>query len=323
MTYIAPMACAEGMVGDSRRSTLPERTPDLRSLDLLVTIAEQGSMSRAAIVHGISQPSASARVRHMERQLGVRLLDRHPGGARLTPAGDIVVEHARSAVAAARELMDASAELRGSLRENLSLAASTTIAEHLLPNWLVALHASSAAVEVELQVSNTLEVITLVRLGAVGLGFVEGPEVPTGLRSMRIGNDQLVVVAAPTHPWAKWPKELTPAELAAGRLIVREAGSGTRDTLDRALSHAGQELVTPIQIGSTNAIKVAVVGGDGVAVMSGLAVERELEDGRLVEIPVRGLELRRQFSAIWQRGRAPDGVMGELLSIARGNPSSA
>lgn len=183
--------------------SLAHRVPDLGALELLLAVARLGSLGRAARARGISQPAASSRIRSMERQLGVALVERSPRGSRLTDAGALVTDWARRVVEAA-EAFDAGAQaLRGQRDSRLRVAASMTIAEYLLPGWLIALRARRPGTAVSLLAGNSGAVAERLLGGDADLGFVEGLQVPAGLDGTVIGQDRLVVVAAPSHPWAR------------------------------------------------------------------------------------------------------------------------
>lgn len=218
---------------------LAHRVPDLGALELLLAVARLGSLGAAARQLGITQPAASSRIRTMEVRLGVALVDRSPRGSTLTAEGALVTDWARAVVDAA-EAFDAAAQaLRGRRDSRLRVAASMTIAEYLLPGWLVALRAERPGTAVSLYAENSAAVAERVLAHEADLGFVEGPAVPDGLDSAVIARDRLVVAVAPGHPWARRRGELPPAELAATPLILRERGSGTRQVLDAALAAHG------------------------------------------------------------------------------------
>ncbi|MBC3986431.1 LysR family transcriptional regulator [Streptomyces sp. AC536] len=302
---------------DAPRTPLAHRVPDLGALELLLAVARLGSLGRAARETGISQPAASGRIRAMERQLGVTLVERSPRGSRLTDAGTLVTEWARRVVEAA-EAFDAGAHaLRDRRDSRLRVAASMTIAEYLLPGWLIALRASRPGTAVSLFAGNSAVVARRLQDGEADLGFVEGTGAPAGLDGAVIGRDRLVVVTAPAHPWARRRGPVPAAELAATPLILRERGSGTRQVLDAALrAHGG--LADPLlELASTTAVKSAAVSGAGPAVLSELAVGDELSAHRLVEIPVDGAPLRRELRAVWPIGERPAGPARELLSLTR------
>ncbi|MEW2129785.1 LysR substrate-binding domain-containing protein [Streptomyces sp. NPDC005435] len=297
-----------------REVPLAHRVPDLGALELLLAVARLGSLGAAARELGITQPAASSRLRSMERQLGVALVDRSPRGSRLTDAGALVTDWARRVVEAA-EAFDAGARaLRDRRDSRLRVAASMTIAEYLLPGWLLALHAGRPGTAVSLLAGNSARVAELLLAGEADLGFVEGLTVPPALDSAVVARDRLVVVTAPTHPWARRSRPLDPGELAATPLILRERGSGTRQVLHAALGGLARPL---IELSSTTAVKAAAVGGAGPSVLSELAVGEELATRRLVGIPVAGLALRRELRAVWPTGHRPTGPARELLALTR------
>ncbi|WP_225098263.1 LysR family transcriptional regulator [Streptomyces sp. CoH27] len=298
-----------------RTASLAHRVPDLAALELLLAVARLGSLGAAAREVGITQPAASSRIRSMERQLGVALVDRSPRGSRLTDAGALVTDWARRVVEAAAAFDAGARALRDRRDSRLRVAASMTIAEYLLPGWLLALHAERPDTAVSLLAGNSTKVAELLLSGEADLGFVEGLNVPTGLDSTVIARDRLIVVTAPGHPWARRRRPLTAQELAATPLILRERGSGTRQVLDAALGGLARPL---IELSSTTAVKASAVSGAGPSVLSELAVGEELAMRRLVSIPVEGVSLRRDLRAVWPTGHRPAGPARELLSLTRG-----
>ncbi|MBB4895022.1 molybdate transport repressor ModE-like protein [Streptomyces olivoverticillatus] len=302
-------------MSDSLPVPLAHRVPDLAALELLLAVARLGSLGRAARELGITQPAASGRVRSMERLLGVALVERSPRGSRLTDAGVLVTDWARRIVEAA-EAFDAGAQALRSRRDSrLRVVASMTIAEYLMPTWLVALRAERPGTAVSLLAGNSAAVAERLRAGEADLGFVEGLQVPPGLDGVVVGRDRLMVVAAPGHPWARRRAPLEPGELAATPLVLRERGSGTRQVLDAALAAHGGLAEPLLELASTTAAKAAAVGGAGPSVLSELAVGEELAARRLVEIPVADLELRRDLRAVWPAGHYPAGPARDLLGL--------
>ncbi|MEU9010122.1 LysR family transcriptional regulator [Streptomyces sp. NPDC048479] len=307
---------------DDGRVPLAHRVPDLGALELLLAVARHGSLGRAARELGITQPAASSRIRSMERQLGVALVDRSPRGSRLTDAGALVTDWARRVVEAA-EAFDAGAQaLRGRRDSRLRVAASMTIAEYLLPGWLIALRAERPGTAVSLMAGNSAMVARRLLAGEADLGFVEGLSVPEGLDGTPIGHDRLLVVAAPSHPWARRRAPLTPAELAATPLILRERGSGTRQVLDSALRQYGGLADPLLELASTTAVKAAAVSGAGPAVLSELAVTEELTARRLTAVPVEDVDLHRDLRAVWPTSHRPTGPARDLLTLTRRRPAS-
>jgi DNA-binding transcriptional LysR family regulator len=298
--------------------SLPSRVSDLLPFDLLLSVARLASLGLAAAEHGISQPAASTRVRRLERQLGLTLIERTPRGSRLTPDGELVAGWAQAAIDAATALDAGVTSLRERSDLVLRVAASMTVAEYLLPGWLAGLHASTPGTAVSLTAGNSAEVAAAVLSGSADIGFVEGPDLPAGLRSRQVSSDTLTVVVPPGHPWARRRSGITAAELAAAPLVAREPGSGTRRYLEEALrDNAGLDRVPPAaELSSTTAIKSAVAAGIGPAVLSSLAVAPELAAGTLRAVKVTGLDLARRLLAVWPDGGQLTGPAASLRSIA-------
>ncbi|WP_125610469.1 LysR substrate-binding domain-containing protein [Specibacter cremeus] len=290
--------------------------PELGVLELLVAVTERGSLGAAARALGMAQPNATRLMNRLEHDLGVRLLDRRPAGSRLTAEGEVVVGHARATLEAARGLLLAARELGPEQGRHVAVAASLTVGDYLMPGWLAALRRESPDVRVALEVENSTVVFERLSRGAVDVGFVESPDVPAGFHRLDVAVDRLVVVVAPGHPWAGLGRALTPSELAAAPLVVREPGSGTRVTLDTALR--GLDPVPPVlELTSNAAVRIAVASGAGAAVLSDLAVGPALAAGELVEVPVSGLDLTRRMRAVWTGGRVLHGPAGDLVNVAQ------
>ena len=300
---------------------LPEPVPDLRSLDLLQSVAELGSIRRAALLHNVSQPAASMRLRSLERILNLQLLDRSSGRARLTPAGMALVQWSRAVLEAMGDLLVGIAAVRSDGQIHLRIVASMTVAEYLVPDWLNRLRASDPQIVVSLQMGNSEHVVDVMKRHGGDVGFVEGSHAPSGLASHEVQADDLVVVVAPTHDWALKESPTTATELAGTPLVLREAGSGTREVLEIALASVGLAPTPMVELGSTTAIKAAVASGSGPGVLSRLATDLDVRDGRLVIVPTEGISLERSIRAVWAMDRPLSPVAQRFLRAIGGAPS--
>lgn len=288
--------------------------PDLDSLRLLVDVGSLGSLGRAARRAGISQPAASKRLTQLERDLQVPLVRRSATGSHLTTEGQVVVDWARQVLDTVDHLLGAVVSLQTGIDRDLRVAASMTIAEHLMPRWLFHTRAAHLDLHIGLEVANSADVQRLVLDGDADIGFVEGPQIDQRLHTRTVATDRLAVVVAPDHPWAHRDRPLDRAELAQTPLVVREPGSGTRLTLEEILE--GQLASPLLELGSNEAVKGAVVAGAGPAVLSVLAIQSDLANGTLTELDVAGLDLTRHLTAVWPRGHQPSEPSGWLLSTA-------
>lgn len=302
--------------------------PDLVSLQVLVEVSEGGSLSHAARALGVSQQAVSARMRTIEALVGTELITRSARGSSLTVAGRVVAGWAAEVLTAAERLDAGIASLRSETLRELKVAASLTIAEYLLPRWLVRLRvrqeaAYQAPTRVGMTAVNSDTVVELVRAGTVPLGFIETAVLPSGLRLRALGHDQLTAVVAPEHPWARRTRPVEVRELAGTPLVTREPGSGTRQTLEKLLLAVDgiTELAPPrVELSSTASVRTAIAAGTAPGVLSSLAIADDLALGRLVAVPVSGVSLRRQLSAVWHSGaNPPHGPAQDLVSVALGH----
>ncbi|MGV0742420.1 LysR family transcriptional regulator [Mycolicibacterium sp. XJ870] len=309
---------------------LTARMPELAAFEVLLAIARTGSLGAAGRELGLTQQAVSSRLASIEAQTGVRLVQRSTRGSRLTPAGMVVAEWADQLLDVARRVDAGLAAMRNESTKRITVTASLTIAEQLMPRWLVSLQADAQrrgapAAEVILTAANSDQVITAVRDGSADLGFIESPGTPRGLHSRVVAHDELVAVVPPNHKWARRSAPVSPTELNNTPLVSREIGSGTRDALTAALRNvlgdATHQANPAIELSSATAMRAAVLAGAGPAVMSRLAVEDDLTMGRLHAVPIAELDLQRELRAIWLGGgrTPPAGAVRDLLShIAAG-----
>jgi DNA-binding transcriptional LysR family regulator len=329
---------------------LPPWISDLPALDLLLSVAETGSVGRAAQRHGISQPSASARIARLERRLGVPLLVRSRRGSLLTPAGQAVAVWTQQVVGAAHTLADGVLTLRADRKARLRVAASLTVAEYMLPAWLLSLRRTHPEPEISAEVSNSHGVCEMVRSGAADLGFVESPDIPADLSRRRVGEDRVALVVSAGYPLAsraaaelplssraatelplssraatelplssRAATELPVADILEQPLLLREPGSGTRDTflggLERLLGRP-PALPHAISLGSTTTILATARAGGGIGVVSARATAGPVAAGELAELRVRGLTLTRPLHAVWL-GSAPSALAADLIALTQ------
>lgn len=306
---------------------LSSRMPELGTFEVLLAVAQTGSLGAAARELGLTQQAVSARLASMEAQIGVRLAVRTTRGSQLTPTGIVVTEWAARLLDVAHDVDAGLGSLRTESRQRIRIVASQTIAEQLMPHWLVSLQSAAArrggtAPHVILTATNSENATASVRNGTADLGFVENPVPPRELGSCIVGRDELVVVVPPDHKWTRRSQGVGAAELAQTPLVAREPHSGIRDSLTVALSRVLgddiQQAPPVLELPTAAAVRAAVLDGAGPAVMSRLAVADDLATGRLRSIATPELDLRRELRAIWVGGRTPPaGATRDLLSHIR------
>ena len=288
--------------------------PDLTALDLYASVVELGSLGRAAKMHGIAQPSASSRIRNLERQLGVTLLTRSETGSIPTPEGIVVSGWTDAILRAAHDLEAGLEALKAEQSGRLRIAASYTIAEYLLPGWLGRFSREHPRDTVALDVENSTHVLAELERGEADIGFIETPLETPSMTEVVVAHDQLVAVVPPEHEWAT-RDAVDMTELTQTPLVMREQGSGTREALEQALHDAGHGLpVSVLELGSTSAVRSAVLSGNSPTVISRLAVASELRDGLLVEVQITDLKIDRDLRAVWPSGKPLPKLAQALLA---------
>ncbi|HUO38140.1 MAG TPA: LysR family transcriptional regulator, partial [Mycobacterium sp.] len=267
---------------------LSPRMPELFALEVLSAIAKTGSLSAAGREVGLTQQAVSARLTTIESQTGVHLVTRTTRGTQLTPAGEVVAEWADQILDVAQRVDVGLASLRGERRSRIKVVASQTMAEQLLPRWLVSLQAAAvrrgaAAPEVTFTATDSQGAIAAVRDGDADVGFIETRGALHGLRSRVVGRDELVVVVPPDHKWVRRSAPISVADLRRTPLVSRRSGWRVLLGGDEPGVDADQPAAVdhPLEFASAAAVRAAVLAGAGPAVMSRLAVSDDLAHGRL------------------------------------------
>lgn len=280
------------------------RTEQLPHLETFVCAAERGSFTAAARELGVSQAAVSQRVHSLEALLGAPLFRRAGGRVALTDAGRKLHEYAARILDLTAEAWGAVTGAPVAVAGELLLAASSVPGHHHLPRALGEYRKKYPLVRVRASVSDTEAVFRSVEAGEASLGFVGAPGGPH-LESRPFATDELVLVVPKGHPW--WRKRaVKPADLVAQPFVQRERGSGSRRCFERALEGAGTApaaLTVVLELGSSEAVKAAVLDGAGVAVLSRLAVRAEVAAGALKPVPVEGLVCARDIYVVWDRRR--------------------
>jgi DNA-binding transcriptional LysR family regulator len=283
----------------------------LRQLQIFQAVALRGSTSAAAHSVPLSQSATSAAVNELERILDTPLFDRvgkrlllNDRGRALLPAALAVLDGAQNI-----ENTFASGDL-GALVD-LKLFASTTIGNYVLPPVLARYRALHPDARLELRIGNTLDVVTAVREFATDLGFIEGPCHAPDVTVVPWLEDELVIVAAPTHPLALSARRrrLGAKQLMEAVWLLREPGSGTREAVEQALSRHLPNTRSTMILGSSEAIKNAAAEGLGLSCLSQAAVQDLVNAKRLAVLATRLPRLTRRFSLIHHRIKVLSAVL--------------
>lgn len=292
----------------------------LRQLEVFLAVARARSFRRAAETLHLSQPALSQHVAELERALGARVFDRLGRSVSLTDAGRILEDHAHRVFATLTSAREAVAELGGLQRGSLLVGASTTPGIYVLPTVVATFERRYPGIRLNLQIGNSALIEERTRRNELDLGVVGGHALHPGEECLAAGLlDELVLIVAPGHPWAR-RRALAPRRLSECRLLTREEGSATRQVTERALQRAGARVATSMELGHTEAIKQAVMAGLGVAFVSVQAVKGELATGRLCSLRLEGMKILRHFHVIHNEGRSLSASARAFITLLESTP---
>lgn len=272
---------------------------NLQNLRVFLKVAELEHITRAAEELGLSQPAVTKTIQSIEHEVGLELVERQGRRIALTHAGRVLQNYTRQLFSLEREMEEALAILRDVEGGEVTLAANTTTGVYLLPPIVAKFRARYPQVSLHIAILNSHEIVEETLNWHLDFGLVEGnpSTLPAGLMVEPFANDELVLVVAPDHPWSKL-QMLRPTALRENELVMREQGSGIREVIEQALLEHDVLIHPLFTLTDNEAIKQMVMSGVGAAIVSAMAVRRELEKGDLKQIPISGLALRPQLSLV-------------------------
>jgi DNA-binding transcriptional LysR family regulator len=292
----------------------------LGQLRAFLAVVRHGSINGAAAELFVTQPAVSASVAALEREIGVRLLAREGRGIRVTASGVALARYAGQSLALLEQGRDAALAATHPGRGRLRIAAVTTAGEYVVPPIIKAFRSRFPEVEVFLEVGNRAWVFEQLRERRADLGVGGRPPGTGPFDGLSFLNNQLVVVAVPTHPLVA-RRSIDPRHLADDVWLLREPGSGTAATTEEYLAEHGIQPLTVLRLGSNGAVKQAAAVGLGVTLISGQAVSLEVSAGTLARLRVRGTPIRRRWFLLTLRGAFLPGPAQGLLDFV-GTPAA-
>lgn len=288
-----------------------------RRLQVFYTVARQLSFTKAAEQLFMTQPAVTFQVKQLEEQFNTRLFERSHGKISLTPAGRLVMDFAERILALSEEMETRVGELTGAMSGPLLLGASTTIAEFVLPRILGEFRVAHPQVHTHLTVGNSEMIENRVADHALDLGLIESPSHLPGLVTVVCCEDELVLICAPAHKFAK-AGSVKPDDLPGEPFVSRELGSGTREFTDQYLRRcrvAPEDLNIVMELGSPETIKGVVETGLGISIMSRARVFKERKLGMLVAVPLEP-RLIRTFSFVHPREKFRSKLLTAFVEFA-------
>ncbi|MEA3471616.1 MAG: selenium metabolism-associated LysR family transcriptional regulator [Thermodesulfobacteriota bacterium] len=273
----------------------------IQQIESLVNVVGERSFSKAAKKMRLSQPSLTKHIQHLEDIVGARVMVRKQMGISLTPEGRIIYESAKRIFRMIDETGEKIARMRENEAGNIYIAASTIPATYILPYLIQAFKAAYPDIKCFVKTSDSGETIDMILNDEAEIGFIGKPLENRKLYTERLWTDKMVLVIPQKHRWAG-RKSVSLDEVAGEPFVIRECGSATRATLEKYLHEKKKRTLSTFNIigemGSSEAVKEAVIAGLGISIISIHAVRREIGSALLIEMPVRNCRIERDFYVI-------------------------
>ena len=286
----------------------------LHQLRILRAVVEHGGITRAAEALHLTQPTVSMQIRQLNEAMGVTLFEPTGRELRLTPAGSEALAFATSILHSAELLSERLAALEGVERGRLRLSAAST-AEYFIPRLIGEFQQAHPGVAVELKVASRATVVARLREDADDLYVMAQPPSEEPVVASAFVDNPLVAIAPAAHVLARM-RRITLTELVRHEFVLREPGAGTRLLTDSFFSAQGLSLRTRLELGSNEAVKQAVIGGLGLAVISLHALRDELlHHDRIRILDVQGLPIRSRWHSVRRADRVPSRVVQSFTAF--------
>lgn len=273
---------------------------DLHRLRIFIAVVRAGNFTRAAEALHMAQPTVSQQIGILEDEVGALLIERGARRLRLTAAGAALLPYAEQMAQLADEAGQAARAAAGIAERTLGLGVGHTLATYLLPDVLRRYRARFPHFRARISTGNSAELLEQVAAGSIELALVGSPAEHPEVTVTPFMHDRLVVIVAPDDNWAaRDAVELR--EVRTRPFLTREPGSALHATVERLLGAAALNGADVTLLGETEAIKRSVEVGLGVALIQAIAIQREVEAGRLRALALRGVDDRRTYA--WARRR--------------------
>jgi DNA-binding transcriptional LysR family regulator len=277
----------------------------LQQMEALIHLVEERSFSRAAKKMYLTQPALTKHIKNMEDRLGVKIVHRGGSGISVTREGKILFDCAIRIFRLREEAREKIAHVREDDSGVISVCASTIPATYILPRVLSGFRKCCPGIQVRVRTADSEEVLDQILNGESEIGFVGKEPLNRKIHGEVLWPDRLILAVPAGHTWWNKKASVTLKELSIEPFVVREKGSATRDIMESCMKdQSGLSLADmniAAEMGSSEAVKEAVIAGVGVSILSIHAVTRELKQSILKAVPVRNFSMERSFYLIYRR----------------------
>jgi len=284
---------------------------DLWQLKIFCKVIELKSFSKAGKAIHLSQPTISSHIKDLESHFNCRLIDRLGKEAVPTSAGSLLYSKAKEILALKDSAEASMAEFQGSIKGRLKIGGSTIPGGYILPRFIGKFVSENKDVKITLIISDTSQIIEQIIDGELELGIVGAKSPDKRIEQVPLIKDNMGVIVPKDHKWfAK--NEIEIKDLKTEPFIIREDGSGTKKSFINRLKEHNlliDEFNVIAELGSTSAIIQGIKNKIGVSILSPIAVSEELSQNKLKVLPVKGVDLSRNFYLTCNKDRTPSPLM--------------
>jgi DNA-binding transcriptional LysR family regulator len=288
---------------------------ELTKLQAFVQVAETLSFSEAAKRLNLSQPTVSHHIKVLETDLGIALFDRSKRKPAMTDAGRVLLPWARKLLRSSNALHEMMVSLNDQVLGELRIACSTTSGKYILPQLAARFRLKFPGIKVSILSCTSPHVIPRLLEGEAHLGVLSYESIEPGMEVTEFFEDSIILIVPRFHPWADYAY-IEPSDLLAQPMLIREPTSGTRKVMLEQLSKFDisiDDLDIFLELGNAEAIVETVSAGYGIAFVSRLATASQLDQRKVVELPVEGLDLRRKIYMVRSQLDSPDNHPQEVF----------
>ncbi len=290
---------------------------DLAQLEIFLCVAEEKSFSRAAEKMLRTQPALSISIKRLEEELGETLFDRSSKSGNLTEAGRILFSYAQRMINMRDEAMDSIAELRGMYRGRLTIGANESTSLYLLPELLLEYRKLYPQIKIEVFRNVSERIPSEILERNLDFGFLSYDPMNQMLESVEINRDELVLVVPPGHRFAN-RKQVSVKDLGEEQFVAHNVKTPARTRIFELFAEHNTPLNICIELATLETIKSFVELEAGIAILPRLAVRDEIESGKLIEVPVKGMKIEKALRLIYRRESALSHAARSFLELVRG-----
>ncbi|MCK5164095.1 MAG: LysR family transcriptional regulator [Desulfobacula sp.] len=292
---------------------------DLWQLHIFVSVVENKSFSKASEVINLSQPTVSSHIKELEDYFQCRLLDRLGKITEPTKAGVILYQYSKKLLTLRDQAESALHDFLGKTKGNLFIGGSTIPSGYIIPRLIGPFSKQFPDIRIELAAGDTMQIVREIKKGKIELGIVGAKIDDPQIKQEKLVADEMKLIIPLNHKWAK-KTSVDCSKLFEEKFIAREKGSGTWQSILKSMDNAGfnsKKMNTSITMGNTVSVIQGILNHVGISILSTIAVQDDIDKGRLKALSVKGLDLSRFFYLTLSKKRTLSPICNKFIEFAR------